>query len=320
MKLHETSTSTQSIKAFKGLEDSFNITHANKYDYSSTVFKSAKDPLEILCSTHGMFLQRAADHKRGQGCPKCAHKILTKSTEQFVLKAEEVHKHKYDYSLVKYTGAHKPVTIKCVLHGIFTQTPHNHLQNHGCYECGRKSTEESLKSSTDVFITKAISVHKDKYDYTSTEYTYSAESVQIVCKHHGVFTQRAADHLRGCGCPKCGRLNQRGRYLSEPTILYYLKMQTEVGVLFKVGITLSRIGIAGRYRGSSIPYEVLQQCEFKTGKEAFQIEQQLLAENMHSRYYGMKVIPDGNTELFITDILKEYNDKIEQYIKNESNR
>ena len=57
------------------------------------------------------------------------------NTNAFILKANNVHDDKYDYSKVIYTGAHEDITIICKKHGDFEQTASNHLQEHGCSGC-----------------------------------------------------------------------------------------------------------------------------------------------------------------------------------------
>lgn len=63
----------------------------------------------------------------------------------------------------------------------------------------------STRLTTTEFIFKAKQVHGDKYDYSRTVYTRSRDSVSIICPKHGMFEQRAADHLSGSGCPGCQR-------------------------------------------------------------------------------------------------------------------
>lgn len=61
--------------------------------------------------------------------------------------------------------------------------------------------------TTDSFITKAKSVHGNKYIYSKTQYIKSSLKVTITCKAHGDFNQEAASHIRGYGCPTCARVN-----------------------------------------------------------------------------------------------------------------
>lgn len=55
------------------------------------------------------------------------------------------------------------------------------------------------------FIQRAREVHGDQYVYTSSVYTGARNKIDILCKVHGPFSQRADSHLRGQGCPKCGK-------------------------------------------------------------------------------------------------------------------
>lgn len=48
--------------------------HGNIYDYSNTVYISAKSNLTILCPIHGEFEQKPNNHLNGSGCPKCSAK------------------------------------------------------------------------------------------------------------------------------------------------------------------------------------------------------------------------------------------------------
>lgn len=61
------------------------------------------------------------------------------------------------------------------------------------------------KLTTKGFIEKAREKHGDRYDYSHTVYTSSRDKVEIICKTHGPFEQRASSHLDGCGCPMCQR-------------------------------------------------------------------------------------------------------------------
>lgn len=61
-----------------------NIIHNNKYDYSKTIYKSAKKKVVIICPIHGDFNQIPDGHVNGKkGCPKC-HSIISKQEEDFL--------------------------------------------------------------------------------------------------------------------------------------------------------------------------------------------------------------------------------------------
>ena len=177
--------------------------HGDKYDYSKVIYNGANEKIRIICPEHGEFLQRPGNHLNGDGCPKCANKRKsinkTKSTEDFIEEARAIHGNKYDYSKVKYNGAHEKVCIICPEHGEFWQTPHNHLKGHGCPFCANK-----FKTTMD-FVSAASIIHDGKYDYSKVEYKDAHTKVCIICPKHGEFWQTPFNHINDHGCPKCVR-------------------------------------------------------------------------------------------------------------------
>jgi Zn finger protein HypA/HybF involved in hydrogenase expression len=70
---------------------------------------------------------------------------------------------------------------------------------------------DRIEASRQSFVTKAVAVHGQRYDYSKADYTGWDESVEIVCKVHGSFFQTPNSHLSGSGCLKCGLSNPRSR-------------------------------------------------------------------------------------------------------------
>jgi len=60
-----------------------------------------------------------------------------------------------------------------------------------------------LKDTTKIFIIKAKLVHGDKYDYSLVKYINSSTTIKIICPIHGIFKQKANNHLQGNGCLGC---------------------------------------------------------------------------------------------------------------------
>ena len=120
-------------------------------------------------------------------------------TTDFIERAKAVHGDRYDYSLVEYQSIHEYVTIVCPEHGQFQQSPANHYQGKGCSDCGG-----SKPHTVESFIEAAQAVHGDRYDYSQVEYSMNKAPITIICADHGPFSQIAAVHLRGNGCPDCG--------------------------------------------------------------------------------------------------------------------
>lgn len=128
-----------------------------------------------------------------------------KTTEQFIEDAIKVHGDKYDYSLVEYTTCMEKVKIFCKYHNeYFLQSPNLHRTS-GCPKCGEINRIKNQTKSKESFITDAIKVHGDKYDYSLVDYKGNKSKVSIICKtHNEVFEIRPDSHISSKqGCTKC---------------------------------------------------------------------------------------------------------------------
>ena len=131
------------------------IVHGDKYDYSKSDCENRdnKGRVCIIChkldgdgNEHGEFWQRPNSHIRGDGCRKCSNENTSrinsrkqsKTREEFITDANNVHHGKYSYDKAIYVNSHTKITITCPIHGDFTQTPTNHLQGKGCPKCANK--------------------------------------------------------------------------------------------------------------------------------------------------------------------------------------
>lgn len=180
--------------------------HNNFYDYSLVRYTSTRSKITIICPYHGEFEQRAKNHLAGQGCPKCKTRKLSHSLtldiNEFLLRANEIHHSKYDYSKAQYITSSQKIIIICPTHGEFQQTPNSHLNGRGCPNCGRS---RNLKYNYRTFLSKARHIHSDKYLYNFFEDKTTNSKIDIVCGKHGLFKQTIKSHLAGYGCPKCAR-------------------------------------------------------------------------------------------------------------------
>ena len=131
----------------------------------------------------------------------------------FIEKAQVIHGGTYNYAYVNYVNNITKVLIKCHLHGIFKQSPRDHLQGSGCPECGIIKSQHTKDINKDEFIQRANKKFKGKFDYSVSEYINYQTEIDIICQEHGRFTQRPQLHLlTKYGCPSCGH---RNRVLSQ---------------------------------------------------------------------------------------------------------
>lgn len=188
--------------------------HGNRYDYSKSVYLGTNEDITIICPEHGEFVTTPGRHLNNKnGCPECAKKAISEKLslgkEEFVKRSTEIHCGKYDYSLSEYVNQDTPVSIICPIHGVFEQKPEYHMCGSQCPECAKVARAMKHFLGTENFVARAREVHGNRYDYSKTVYTGIYDPVTITCPEHGDFTQKANDHLCGCGCQECGRAFSR---------------------------------------------------------------------------------------------------------------
>jgi hypothetical protein len=124
------------------------------------------------------------------------------TTEEFIIRAREVHGDKYDYSLTIYDGALKDVKI-IYDNIIYDQLASSHL-------CGKMP---EYRLNTETFITKAKKVHGDKYNYDKLDYVNSVTNVIIILDNIE-YLQNPSSHLSGC-CPENLNFRNTEEYIND---------------------------------------------------------------------------------------------------------
>lgn len=137
--------------------------YGNKYDYKKVNYINSVRKVCITCSEHGDFYISPNSFLNGCGCRQCGLQSRISKRKlplnDFLIKANAIHKNKYDYSKVQYINTDTKVTIICPKHGEFSQTPHAHLNGQGCPKCYRSIMEEKVH---DILSERYISFEEQK--------------------------------------------------------------------------------------------------------------------------------------------------------------
>lgn len=302
--------------------------HVDKFDYSETVYVKSSKKVKIACPLHGVFLTFPHTHLGGSagGCRACGVDIARNKTNigknNFIKRATEIHGEKYDYSKVIYVNNCTKVTIICPEHGEFVCSPKRHLEKStGCKVCGigainMQSFIKRRCNTIEWFLESAVSIHGDKYDYSLCHdiIPTSSTKMPIICKVHGVFNQRAGNHINSKqGCLKCYNENRKGRgiggyrpeyfdqfpeFKKVPGVLYVAEMNHKNDNFLKVGIT-RKGGVKERfYFKSKNGTKISPIIEYHTTLfDAFQKEQELLQLLAPYRFFPNRKF-GGYTECF----------------------
>ncbi len=201
------STEERRSKAAKDFVTRACKVHGKRYDYSKAEYVTSQSKLAILCSEHGEFMQSPTKHLSGRGCPKCAVASRRGGAlvpfDEFKRRAISVHGARFMYSRKSYVDTRTKMRIKCRVHGVFKQTPHDHIYGPGCPGCKSELLREYRTQKFTDFLRLAIEIHKNKYAYSEKSFTGATGKIEITCPTHGVFHQIAKNHLSGQGCPRC---------------------------------------------------------------------------------------------------------------------
>lgn len=128
-----------------------NQIHNGKYDYSLVQYVKSSEKVKIICSKHGVFEQTPNKHLAGHGCPICAINQKKVGNGEFISRAVSIHGSLYDYTKVEYVRSNSPVVIICPKHGMFKQTPHEHVTlQHGCPKCGHYNAGQKRRGDKSV--------------------------------------------------------------------------------------------------------------------------------------------------------------------------
>ena len=237
--------------------------HGDKFTYIKESWVDMSTKFKYKCPKHGIQTQYPWSHIKQQkgtntGCKECrkdkSSKDFQLTFKEFTLRANSVHKNKYDYSQVIWKGAKIPIKVICPEdgHGAFYPVPSCHYLNKkkskptGCPACAglRKLTNEE-------FIKRSKEVHgPDRYNYDLVKYLNSYTKVKISCrfKNHGVFEQDPLNHIHaGAGYPKCAKLfkqfdnitvfKENKDYANSKCELYLVKVYD----FLKIGISVNTL-------------------------------------------------------------------------------
>lgn len=215
----------------------------NKFDYSKLNYVHSEINVILICKEcNTEFSVKPKNHLASKyGCKTCFHKIETKTKEQFILDAREVHGYLFDYSKVIYINNRTDVIIICTICGTeFEQSPDNHINNEcGCTTClnnSRRMTKEN-------FVKGGNKKHGiGTFDYSKTVYIDYNTDITIICNRCGEeFTQSPNNHLHcKIGCPTCFRKSQfktNEQFLDDAIKVHGLGRYDYSGSIYKDSFT-----------------------------------------------------------------------------------
>lgn len=283
-----------------------NLKHNNKFSYDKVVLINTQIKIIITCPIHGDFEQKANNHLRGQGCSKCYGNIKY-TKEEFIDKSNIIHNNQYCYEYIKYGKSSDKIEILCDIHGIFPQTPKDHLAGYGCPQCGiKKNSKNRLKKIND-FVKEANSIHSNRYTYENVNYKGTCHLVEITCPIHGNYKQKPSDHLSGCGCPSCTKSGYKSNKKG------YLYIQSISNNTYKIGITNNPTKRLEQVNNKSIHNHIYYKLYSSDDGKLISIIERKILKEIPTGVISKNDMKDGYTETFSSEYIEKVLHLIEIY-------
>ena len=227
---------------------------------------------------------------------------------EFIKKSNLIHDYKYNYSKSIYINTDTKLIIICNIHGDFQKTPYHHTRRkQGCPDCSFIKKSNKLMMNKMEFVRKANMVHNYKYSYDCSNYIGYHKNVDILCKLHGIFSQRPANHISlSHGCPICSidksganitiaKLKANHQLAQQKAKLYLVSFENENESFYKIGITMDNI--KKRFAGIS-----QYQIKIMNIKETTLLQAMIEEKEVLKFFYKFKYVPkirfNGWTECF----------------------
>jgi hypothetical protein len=166
--------------------------------YISTHTKS-----QHICKEGHLYMQEPNSHLHGCGCPVCAGNKL-KTDEQYRRECQVKDLDlPEDTDTNRYSNCKTKLVHICKQEHRYPQTPSDHLQGYGCPECAGNKVKIDAEYRNECII-RNIDLPEDNDE---NRYVNTHTPILHVCKKgHSPYKQSPASHLKGCGCPVCGRI------------------------------------------------------------------------------------------------------------------
>ena len=123
--------------------------HGEKYDYTQTMYSTAKQKLKIICPIHGEQEMLPHHHIKGYGCGKCGKEQINISNgkqltqEQFLNRISVLKGLSFNKTI--YKNRRQNVIVTCNIHGDYTTKAEVLLKGCGCPKCKSSKGEDAIE-------------------------------------------------------------------------------------------------------------------------------------------------------------------------------
>lgn len=255
-------------------------------------YVNSKTPITCECNSCGHVWETLSTALKGRkhGCGVCAGK-KSKTVEHIQAIVDSLGK---NFIVLSKAERKYHYLLQCKLCDYVWESQYSNIKLNGCAECNKKTkwTLERLQKLLDERKSN-IEVSGDSVKAFSL-----VDCKCCICSH----SWKAKPHNLsfGKGCPSCAKT---GFDPSKPGILYYLRVEKDSQIYWKIGIT--NLSVKERFKASELKFiTTLYSQLFEDGSIAQKAERSILGLFSKYKAKGVKILKSGNTELFVKDVLQ----------------
>lgn len=197
------------------------------------------------------------------------------------------------YPIEPYINSRTKIKHECIKGHVISIKPNLVLNKNGCSICAgryKRNTEEYKE-----LLKNRPLICLEEYKGNGTPIKHKC----LKCNHIWKIRPSNITNMDQ-GCPEC---SITGFKTNKPGIFYYIKLSSKTETYYKVGITNN--SIRQRFAAEADKtIKILVETYFDSGQDAYNLEQQILKEFENQRVNGNGFLKQGNTELFLEDILQ----------------
>ena len=282
-------------------------------------YTGSKCIIEVHCPEHGWWTTKAYSHRNMKsGCPKCAEGVRDEMHQRRLRKElqrlydRQTERDNYvinrirsqygdDLEVLSYCFPENCyIKLRCKKHNnVYMRNSKALWIGKGCLECAIERDSLPWQEVYERF----IDIHGDRYIYDGETYVNSHTPLRMFCKEHGEFWKSPANHISmNSGCPSCSNY---GFNPSKPGNLYYIRINSSLGPIYKIGITNRDVQKRFLARDRT-NMEIIAVWHYEHGGDAYEEEQRLLNKHKEHRYQvedNFEWSSAGYTEMFDFDVL-----------------
>jgi len=260
-------------------------------------YESSYDKLDVVCKLCNYeWVTFAANLKSKtfacKGCRTIEKKDKAQAEHQALVKDLEAMGK--DFTLLSNFKTRKShIDFMCNICGYKDKKIPLHLRLHGCYNCShlKKLSLDEVQLRLD---------SQDKKIKVTGEYVNTSTHLSCECLVCANTWEATPGSLRRTGCPSCA---DYGFTPSKPGYLYYIRINHQQDVFWKVGIT--NVGVKDRFPAKDRKFMTVLYCHlFEDGHDAINAEKNILRLFKEYKAHNINLLSSGNTELFTKDVLQ----------------